>query len=145
MTETILHHTANVILKGPTFSLAQCIRDGYNVKQSFVCALERKKKFPKPFFFFFLTIANHFAALHPSFCQHPNALDLYNPDPQRKVTQTKLLAALTTCQIFNPSCTSSLFCPLTPFWEDLWILNSRKRRGAEQHVKFYGVVKVNVS
>lgn len=75
--------------------------------ETVICLCFRKKK--KSFQSLFFTIANHFAALHPSFCQHPNALDLYNLDPQRKVTQTKLLAALTTCQIFNPSCAPSPF------------------------------------
>lgn len=68
------------------------------MKRSFVCALEEVSRA--------FTIANHFAMLHPSFCQRPNVLDLYNLGPERKVTQTKQLVAFTTCQILNLSCTS---------------------------------------
>lgn len=75
------------------------------MKRSFVCALEEV--------FRAFTIANHFTMLHPSFCQHPNVLDLYNLGPERKVTQTKQLVAFTTCQIFNISCTSLLLSVTT--------------------------------
>lgn len=91
--------------KGLIFQLGQCIGDGYNVKRSFVCALEE--------LFRAFTIANHFTMLHPSFCQHPNVLDLYNLGPERKVTQTKQLVAFTTCQIFNLSRTSLLLSVTT--------------------------------
>lgn len=57
-------------------------------------------------FFRAFTIANHLTMLHPSFCQHPNVLDLYNLGPERKITQTKLFVSFTTCHIFNLSCTS---------------------------------------
>lgn len=89
------------------FQLRQCISDGYNVMQSFVCALEEV--------FRAFTIANPFTVLHPSFCQHPNVWDLYNLSPQRKVTQTKQLVAFTTCQISNLSCTSLLLSVTTIF------------------------------
>lgn len=91
--------------EGLIFQLGQCISDGYNVKWSFVCALEEV--------FRAFTIANHFTMLHPSFCQHPNVLDLYSLGPERKVTQTKQLVAFTTCQIFNLSCTSLLLSVTT--------------------------------
>lgn len=91
--------------EGLIFQLGQCISDGYNVKWSFVCALEEV--------FRAFTIANHFTMLHPSFCQHPNVLDLYNRGPERKVTETKQLVAFTTCQIFNLSCTSLLLSVTT--------------------------------
>lgn len=91
--------------KGLIYQLGQCIGDGYNVKQSFVCALEEV--------FRAFTITNHFTTLHPSLCQHRNVLDLYNLSPERKVTQTKQLVAFTTCQISNLSCTSLLLSVTT--------------------------------
>lgn len=100
----VFKHIVSVVLcfdtKSLIFQLEQCISDGYNVKQSFVCALEEV--------FSAFTTANHFAMLHPSFCQHSNVLDLYNLDRGRKVTHTKQLVAFTTCQNFNLSCTSLL-------------------------------------
>lgn len=105
----VFQHIVSVVLcldtKGLIFQLGQCISDGYNVKWSFVCALEEV--------FRAFTIANHFTMLHPSFCQHPNVLDLYNLGPERKVTQTKQSFTFTTCQIFNLSCTSLLFSVTT--------------------------------
>lgn len=78
---------------------------GYNVSGHLFVLWE---KFSEPFI-----ISDHVAMLHPSSCQHPNVLDLCSLSPERKVTQTKLLVAFTTCQILNLSRTSPFFSVTT--------------------------------